>query len=458
MVTTFSRSPFVANELAELVNNKASTSDTGVGNLSLYEQWKETYKDDPHKYKAEQTVIQADANQHRSLLQETMDKNKVESDQQFAEIMRVLKILQPTTTAVTSTTTPSPYQGATTIPPPYPTQSLPVYTSTMPPPYTLTQPLIFQQYPPPSLAAYTSFFGLCFDSQGYPIPTRPTGDFSRPFSTGEHNFSLGSTGGIFTGPIRTTPLPNHGSDPGWGSRTDYRLRKLKMPLFNGDDVYDWVYQAERFFDIQGLFTTGERLRAAMMCLEGPTLSWSRWSATKEPFRTWEELKSRMLIRFQSFQAGSLHEQFFSISQNGMTRDYVTTFEKMEAQLAQLPGLQEDVQEEIFIKGPKTDLRVVVRTQNLVGVRQAIELALLIDEAGKEVAAKPPNKVGGDVGDSSRPPAVGYIRVGCRAGSDNTKHYTSNYRTLPSFHFPRQDNIVKGSSWPSKTQSQLMTRV
>ncbi|GJS67281.1 hypothetical protein Tco_0681845, partial [Tanacetum coccineum] len=25
---------------------------------------------------------------------------------------------------------------------------------------------------------------------------------------------------------------------------------------------------------------------------------------------------------------------------------------------------------------------------------------------------------------------------------------SNYRTLPSFHFPRQDNIVKGSSWPT----------
>ncbi|GJR57322.1 hypothetical protein Tco_1499484 [Tanacetum coccineum] len=71
----------------------------------------------------------------------------------------------------------------------------------------------------------------------------------------------GSTVGIFTRPIQTTPLPNHGSG------TDYHLRKLKMPLFNGDDVYDWVYQAERLFDIQGLFTTGERLKEAMMCLE-----------------------------------------------------------------------------------------------------------------------------------------------------------------------------------------------
>ncbi|GJY31776.1 hypothetical protein Tco_0415271 [Tanacetum coccineum] len=123
------------------------------------------------QYKAEQPAIQADANEHRRLLQETMDKNKVESDQQFAEIMRVLKTLQPATTVVTNTTTPSPYHDATTIQPPYPTQLLPVYIATMPPPYTLTQPLIFQQYPLPPSAAYTSFFGVRIDSQGYPILT-----------------------------------------------------------------------------------------------------------------------------------------------------------------------------------------------------------------------------------------------------------------------------------------------
>nr|GEY30784.1 hypothetical protein [Tanacetum cinerariifolium] len=112
----------------------------------------------------------------------------------------------------------------------------------------------------------------------------------------------------------------------------------------------------------------------------------------EPFRTWEELESRMLIRFQSSQAGSLHEQFFSISQNGTAQDYVMTFEKMAAQLS---GLQEEVQEEIFMV-LTPDLRVVVRTQKPVGVRQAMELALLIDEGGKRVAANPPNEVGGGV--------------------------------------------------------------
>nr|GEY20226.1 hypothetical protein [Tanacetum cinerariifolium] len=218
------------------------------------------------------------------------------------------------------------------------------------------------------------------DRKGYPISIGSTSNFSGSFSTGEYSnhqnhrglvstegvfqkildLSLGNTGGMFTGPIRTTSLPNHGPDHGWGSRTDYRMRKLKMPLFNRDDVYDWVYQAERFFGIQGLVTTGECLRAAMMCLEGPTL---------------------------------------------MGRpEIITVFKKMAAQL---PGLQEEVQERIFIKGLKPDLRVVVRTQNPAGVRQAMELALLIDEAGKGGAAIQPNKVGGGVLQTS----IGATRVG-----------------------------------------------
>nr|GFB60300.1 ankyrin repeat-containing protein [Tanacetum cinerariifolium] len=145
------------------------------------------------QYKAEQAVIQADANKHKSLLQETMDKNKVDSNQQFAEIMRMLKTLQPATTAVTVTTTPShptqslPVYSTVTIPTPYPTQSLLVYTTTMPSPYTLTQPLIFQQYQHPSSTAYTSSSGLCFNSQGYPILTGPTGNDSGPFSVGEYS-------------------------------------------------------------------------------------------------------------------------------------------------------------------------------------------------------------------------------------------------------------------------------
>ena len=96
----------------------------------------------------------------------------------------------------------------------------------------------------------------------------------------------------------------------------------------------------------------------MMCLEGPALSWFRWSDNKNPFRSWEELKQRLLSRFQPSQAGSLHEQFFAISQSGTAREYITLFERMAAQLL---ALQEEVLEGIFIKGLKQELRTTVRT-------------------------------------------------------------------------------------------------
>ncbi|GJW60654.1 hypothetical protein Tco_0109989 [Tanacetum coccineum] len=79
-------------------------------------------------------------------------------------------------------------------------------------------------------------------------------------------------GGIFA---NTTVQPTstvHGSERGWQPGSDHRLRKLKMPLFDGEDVYGWVYQVERFFEVQGLITTGDRLRAAVLSLEGSALS------------------------------------------------------------------------------------------------------------------------------------------------------------------------------------------
>nr|GEW74477.1 Toll/interleukin-1 receptor (TIR) domain-containing protein [Tanacetum cinerariifolium] len=61
--------------------------------------------------------------------------------------------------------------------------------------------------------------------------------------------------------------------------------------------------------------------------------------------------------------------------------YITMFEK---KAAQLPGLQEDVLEGIFIKGLKHELRTAVRTQKPTGLSQAIDLALIIDETCKGV--------------------------------------------------------------------------
>ncbi|GKF26230.1 hypothetical protein Tco_0082124, partial [Tanacetum coccineum] len=50
------------------------------------------------QFKIEQAAINSEAAKQRALLQATIEKNKVEADRQFAEIMNALKARQPPTT------------------------------------------------------------------------------------------------------------------------------------------------------------------------------------------------------------------------------------------------------------------------------------------------------------------------------------------------------------------------
>ncbi|GJR89881.1 putative CCCH-type zinc finger family protein [Tanacetum coccineum] len=354
------------------------------------------------QFKSTTLTNQEETSNRIDRLQESIDKNKADADKQFAEMMQALKALQPSTILPTTIPIPPPLTYPTTLPP---HQTI----NQTPPTNPLTQQISAQNqyqanYPSFSVqpaATYTSFSGLQFDSQGFPLPMSQPGDVSsnrnlrQPINNESifqnyHGNTYGQAGGAF--PNATSPLVVQGPERGWHPGSDHRLRKLKMPLFDGEDVYGWVYQAERFFEVQGLNTTGERLRAAVLSLEGPALSWFRWINNREPFRSWEELKRRLLHRFQSSQDGNLHEQFFSISQLGTARDYVTLFERMAAQL---PGLSEEVLGGIFIKGLKPELRTAVRTHQPSNLSQAMDLTLLIDESRTGGATPKPttNRIG-----------------------------------------------------------------
>lgn len=134
-----------------------------------------------------------------------------------------------------------------------------------------------------------------------------------PFS-GQGIFSIAETGG-----------PNFASGYGRGSGPsgesvwlpgiDYRLRKLKMPEFNGEDAYGWVYRIEWYFDIQGFVTTGEKLRAVVLCFEGQTLSWYRWSDDR-CLGTRRTLNCDFWIVFSHHRKGIYSSSFWPLNRRG----------------------------------------------------------------------------------------------------------------------------------------------
>ncbi|GKA46562.1 hypothetical protein Tco_0739445 [Tanacetum coccineum] len=64
----------------------------------------------------------------------------------------------------------------------------------------------------------------------------------------------------------------------------HQMRKLKMPVFEGEDAYEWIYRVERYFEIQGLLQH-EKLRETALCMEGEALSWYRWSEGRTSFHS-----------------------------------------------------------------------------------------------------------------------------------------------------------------------------
>ena len=103
-----------------------------------------------------------------------------------------------------------------------------------------------------------------------------------------------------------------------------------MPLFEGEDAFGWVYKVEGFFEIQGLVSSTEKLRAAILCLEGQVLAWYHWNEQCSPFRSWDELKIRLLDRFQPSLNGRLQEKFLKLTQEDTAREYVGRFEALVA--------------------------------------------------------------------------------------------------------------------------------
>ena len=73
-----------------------------------------------------------------------------------------------------------------------------------------------------------------------------------------------------------------------------KLKKVEMPIFNGDDPDSWLFRAERYFQIHKL-TDFEKMTVATISFEGPTLNWYRSQEEREKFTDWTNLKERVLV-------------------------------------------------------------------------------------------------------------------------------------------------------------------
>ena len=84
-------------------------------------------------------------------------------------------------------------------------------------------------------------------------------------------YGTGSSGfvetGVDSGGWRPPMVRNWVGQTQFG--VDSRVRKLKMPIFEGEDAYGWVYRVERYFTINGLSEREKLMRQHYVWREWP---------------------------------------------------------------------------------------------------------------------------------------------------------------------------------------------
>lgn len=84
-----------------------------------------------------------------------------------------------------------------------------------------------------------------------------------------------------------------------------KFKKLEMPMFNGDYPDGWFYRAEHYFQLH-LLKEQEKLKIAIVSLEGKGLSWFRWAENRQKFKSWRVLGilENVLTKGSSASAGN----------------------------------------------------------------------------------------------------------------------------------------------------------
>lgn len=60
-----------------------------------------------------------------------------------------------------------------------------------------------------------------------------------------------------------------------------KYRRLKIPIFFGEEPIEWLFWVERYFMVNAV-PEEEKLEVIAVHLEGKTLNWFQWMVTRNP--------------------------------------------------------------------------------------------------------------------------------------------------------------------------------
>ncbi|PNX92555.1 retrotransposon-related protein, partial [Trifolium pratense] len=181
------------------------------------------------------------------------------------------------------------------------------------------------------------------------------------------------------GKQRTSPESE--TSIGGSSYNESRLagKKVKLPIFEGDDPVAWITRAEIYFDVQNT-PDDMRVKLSRLSMEGATIHWFNLLMETEDELSWKKLKKSLIARYGGRRLENPFEELSTLRQTGSVEEFVEAFELLSSQVGRLP---EEQYLGYFMSGLKAPIRRRVRTLNPQNRMQLMRMAKDVEDELKE---------------------------------------------------------------------------
>ncbi|KFK45075.1 hypothetical protein AALP_AA1G340100 [Arabis alpina] len=174
-------------------------------------------------------------------------------------------------------------------------------------------------------------------------------------------------------------------------------RRIEIPLFSGENAESWVQRIEQYFEL-GNFSDLEKLQAVRVCFLEDAWSWYQWERDRNPFRSWAQLRYRLLDEFSASPNSSAGERLLTLRQDGSVKDYCHEF---IALATNAPEIQETTLELAFMMGLTPAICTRTKTfepqtlKQMMVVEQRVDCWIEVDDSPPPRVTPPYRKLTAD---------------------------------------------------------------
>ncbi|XP_060962287.1 uncharacterized protein LOC133032379 [Cannabis sativa] len=159
--------------------------------------------------------------------------------------------------------------------------------------------------------------------------------------------------------------------------------RVKVPRFDGQNVDDWIYKINKFFDLHRV-DYGMRLAVVPFHLDGPPSSWFQWMEKGGSIYDWDSFLRELQLRFGTSIYDDPLGRISKLTQTGKVSEYRQEFEML---MPRITGVADSMFLNFFIWGLKLEIRRELLMAPPANLADAMAKAQLFEDRNEDLFAR-----------------------------------------------------------------------